>query len=85
MPIYEYQSEHPEDRQASCYTCRSPFELRRSIARADDLRCPLCNHPIVRLVSRANIGQEEAYTTDKAKSAGFTVLNNAGDGVLEKE
>ncbi len=85
MPIYEYLSAAPEDKEASCFTCRTPFELRRPISRAGDLNCPLCKHPIVKLVSRTNIGKDDSFSSEKAKAAGFTVLNNAGDGVLEKE
>ena len=85
MPFYEYKSANPEDREKSCYTCRKPFELRRSIERAHDLVCPMCKNPLVKLISRVSQTTQEKFNSSKAKAAGFTVLNNVGDGVLEKE
>jgi len=85
MPIYEYQSAEPENREKSCYICRSPFELRRSMDNARDLICPTCKNPLVKLISRVNHTKEEKFDSKKAKAAGFQVLNNLGDGVVEKE
>ena len=84
MPIYEYIAEQPDDKTKSCFTCRKVFELRREMNRAKELNCPLCGHPIKKVPSRVNSSVSESYTDDKAKRAGFTVLNNAGHGKLEK-
>lgn len=85
MPFYEYKSAEPDNKEKSCYTCREPFELRRSIARAQELTCPLCKNPLVKLVSKVSHSKSDKFDGEKAKAAGFTVLRNVGDGVVEKE
>lgn len=83
MPIYEYLSEDPDDPDRSCYVCRKAFELRRPLSRGDLLECPMCRNGIVKLPSGYSIGKEQ-LSDSKAKAAGFTVLENKGDGILEK-
>ncbi len=85
MPIYEYKSAEPESKDSSCYMCREPFELRRSLDRAQELKCPLCKNPLVKLVSKVSHTKKEGFSASEAKAAGFTLLNNLGDGVVEKE
>ncbi len=82
MPIYEYQSEEPDDPERSCRICRQPFELRRNLSRSGILQCPLCKNSIKRLPSVTSAGSSLSNTD--IKSAGFTILKNVGDGVLDK-
>jgi len=83
MPHYEYISENPDDTTKSCIVCRKPFELRRQMERATILKCPMCQSPVKKLVSQISPPSTEVTDT-KAKKAGFTVLNNKGDGIFEK-
>jgi len=53
--------------------------------RAQELTCPLCGNPIKKLISQVAPPQRTTFSSTKAKSSGFTVLKNMGDGVLEKE
>jgi len=85
MPIYEYQSEQPDNPELSCHVCRRPFELRRPMSRSADLSCPICKNPLKKLISRVSTTKNDSFSSKKAKDAGFTVLNNVGDGVVEKE
>lgn len=82
MPIYEYQSEHPEE---SCSVCAKGFELQRSIGREALERCPLCRRPVKKLISRVNtkVATKE-YSDSEAKSAGFNVLQKNCDGGYDK-
>ena len=85
MPIYEYISEHPEDSSRSCRICAKGFELRRPVDRAPLLACPLCRHPVKKLISRINTPKvTKPLSVTDAKSAGFTVLERRDQGVYEK-
>jgi putative FmdB family regulatory protein len=85
MPIYEYQSEAPEDPGRSCRVCAKGFELRRPADRAPLERCPLCRHPVRKMISRVSspVLTKPLSVTD-AKKAGFTVLEKRERGVYEK-
>lgn len=85
MPFYEYKSAEPSNKEKSCYVCREAFELRRNMDRAQELVCPLCKNPLVKLVSKVSQVKSDKFDNQKAKAAGFTVLRNMGDGVVEKE
>ncbi len=85
MPIYEYISEHPDDPANSCRICSKGFELRRPVDRAPLLACPLCRHPVKKLVSRVNSPKiAKPLSVTDAKKAGFTVLERRDQGVYEK-
>ena len=85
MPIYEYLSEHPDDPERSCRVCRLGFELRRPVDRAPLQVCPLCKHPVKKVISRINtpVITKPLSITD-AKKAGFTILERRDQGVYEK-
>ena len=85
MPIYEYESENPDDPELSCSVCAKGFELLRPIGRQALEQCPLCSRPIMKLVSRVNtkIATKE-FSDSEAKSAGFNVLEKNCDGGYDK-
>jgi putative FmdB family regulatory protein len=85
MPIYEYVSEAPDDPESSCRICARGFELRRPVDRAPLERCPLCKHPVKKVISRVNTPKvAKPFSVSDAKSAGFTVLERRDQGVYEK-
>jgi putative FmdB family regulatory protein len=85
MPIYEYVSEAPEDPERSCRICARGFELRRPVDRAPLEKCPLCKHPVKKVISRVNSPKiAKPLSVSDAKSAGFTVLQRRDKGVYEK-
>jgi len=55
------------------------------MSRSADLSCPICKNPLKKLISRVSTTKNDSFSSKKAKDAGFTVLNNIGDGVVEKE
>lgn len=85
MPIYEYQSESPDNPELSCSVCAKGFELRRPIEHSAMEKCPLCRHPVRKLISRVNtkIATKE-YSDSEAKAAGFNVLKKNCDGGYDK-
>ncbi len=85
MPIYEYQSENPDDPALSCSICAKGFELHRPIEREALEKCPLCRRPVRKLVSRVNtkVATKE-YSDSEAKAAGFNVLQKNCDGGYDK-
>jgi putative FmdB family regulatory protein len=85
MPIYEYVSESPDDPESSCRICARGFELRRPVDRAPLEKCPLCKHPVKKVISRVNTPKvAKPLSVSDAKSAGFTVLERRDKGVYEK-
>lgn len=85
MPIYEYLSESPEDPERSCRVCRQGFEIRRPIDRAPLEKCPLCRHPVRKVISKINTPRiTKPMSVTDAKAAGFTVLERRDQGVYEK-
>ncbi len=85
MPIYEYVSESPDDPEHSCRICARGFELRRPVDRAPLEVCPLCKHPVKKVVSRINTPKvTKPLSVSDAKKAGFTVLERRDQGVYEK-
>jgi putative FmdB family regulatory protein len=85
MPIYEYVSESPDDPESSCRICARGFELRRPVDRAPLEKCPLCKHPVKKVISRVNTPKvAKPFSVSDAKSAGFTVLERRDKGVYEK-
>ena len=84
MPIYEYVSETPDDPEHSCRICARGFELRRPVDRAPLEKCPLCKHPVRKVISRINTPKiTKPLSVTDAKSAGFTVLQRRDQGVDE--
>lgn len=85
MPIYEYLSESPEDPERSCRVCRQGFEIRRPIDRAPLEKCPLCRHPVRKVISKVNTPRiAKPLSVSDAKAAGFTILERRDQGVYEK-
>ncbi|MGA0846559.1 MAG: FmdB family zinc ribbon protein [Luteolibacter sp.] len=85
MPIYEYVSEAPEDPELSCRICARGFELRRPVDRPALECCPLCRHPVKKVISRINTPAiTKPLSVVDAKKAGFTVLERRDEGVYEK-
>lgn len=85
MPIYEYVSESPDDPESSCRICARGFELRRSIDRTPLEVCPLCKHPVKKVISKVNTPKvTKPLSVTDAKKAGFTVLEKRDQGVYEK-
>lgn len=85
MPLYEYQSEQPEDPERSCRICRKGFELRRPVDRPALEACPLCKHPVKKRVSRINTPRiTKPFSVTDAKKAGFSVLQKRDVGTFEK-
>lgn len=85
MPIYEYVSAAPGDSALSCRICSRGFELRRPIDREPLLVCPLCKHPVKKVISRINTPTiTKPLSVSDAKKAGFTVLERRDQGVYER-
>jgi len=85
MPIYEYVSEAPDDPGRSCRACARGFELRRPVDRPPLEVCPLCRHPVRKVISRVNSPRvAKPLSVTDAKKAGFTVLEKRDQGVYEK-
>jgi len=86
MPIYEYISENPEDPDSCCRICSKGFELRRPLDRPPLEVCPLCHHPVKKLISKVNTPVvTKPFSISDAKKAGFTVLEKKEDGAFEKQ
>jgi predicted nucleic acid-binding Zn ribbon protein len=86
MPIYEYISQSPDDPQKSCRICRKGFELRRPVDRVALEACPLCRHPVKKVISQVNTPKiTKPFSISDAKKAGFTVLEKRDEGVFEKQ
>lgn len=85
MPIYEYQSDNPDDPDRCCIVCAKGFELNRPMDREALEKCPLCRRPVRKLVSRVNtkVATKE-FSDSEAKSAGFHVLKKNCDGGYDK-
>ena len=82
MPIYEYIAVDSED---SCRICARGFELRRPVTRPALEKCPLCQKPVKKLISRINTPKvAKPLSVSDAKSAGFTVLEKRDQGVYER-
>lgn len=75
MAIYEY--EHME---AACEIGRI-FEARQSVHDPALTRCPRCQGPVRRLISRVNVNTPKTHTD--LKDLGFTKLVRRDDGVYE--
>lgn len=85
MPIYEYLSEDPDDPERSCRICSRGFELRRPVDRPALEACPLCRHPVRKVISRINTPKiTKPLSVSDAKKAGFTILERRDKGVYEK-
>lgn len=85
MPIYEYQSEHPGERERSCFVCSRGFELNRPMQREALEKCPTCGRPVRKLVSRVNTRKATKEFSDaEASAAGFHVFNKNSDGGYDK-
>lgn len=85
MPIYEYISQSPGVAGESCRMCSKGFELRRPVDRAPLEKCPLCKHPVKKVISSVNTPSiTKPMSTTDAKKAGFTVLEKRIDGNYEK-
>jgi putative FmdB family regulatory protein len=85
MPIYEYLSENADDPERSCRVCARGFELRRPVDRDPLTVCPLCKHPVRKVISRVNSPRvAKPFSAAEAKRAGFTVLKKQDEGVFEK-
>jgi putative FmdB family regulatory protein len=85
MPIYEYVSEAPDQPGQSCRICSKGFELRRPVDREPLARCPLCKHPVKKVISKVHTPKIlKPLSVSDAKKAGFTVLEKRDKGVYEK-
>ena len=85
MPLYEYKSKSAGEAGKSCRMCSKGFELRRPVDRAPLELCPLCKHPVKKVISLINTPTiTKPMSTIDAKNAGFTVLEKRIDGNYEK-
>jgi len=86
MPLYEYISVSPDDREQSCRVCAKGFELRRPVDREALEVCPLCKHAVKKVISRVNTPRiTKPFSVTDAKKAGFTVLEKRDEGVYERQ
>ena len=83
MPIYEYIAMETDK---GCRICRKGFELRRPVTRPALEKCPLCQTPVKKLVSRGINSPKitKPLSVSDAKKAGFTVLEKRDEGTYEK-
>jgi len=75
MPVYEY--EHTSEACA----LGAIFEVEQSINDKELVRCPECDGPIHRIISRVNISTPK--TDAELRDLGFTKLVRRDDGVYE--
>lgn len=75
MPLYEY--EHVND---SCALGKI-FEIQHPMSEKALTKCPGCNNPIRKIISRINISTPK--TNSELKDLGFTKLVKRDDGVYE--
>lgn len=82
MPLYDYVA---ADLEKGCPICRKGFELRRPVSRPPLEVCPLCKHPVRKLIGRVSTPRvSKVASVGEAKSAGFTILQKRDEGVYEK-
>ncbi len=82
MPIYHYIAVNPEE---GCLRCRKGFDLRRPLSRPPLTECPLCRHPVRKVIMPVNTPRiAKPLSVSDAKSAGFTILEKRSDGSYEK-
>ena len=82
MPIYEYQSENPDN---GCDFCRNGFEQTQKMSDPRLRVCPDCGRPVVKTYSPPSIGASKSGFDARAKSAGFHKLQRLGKGEYEKK
>ena len=75
MPLYEY--EHID---AACKLGKT-FEIQHPMADKELTKCPECNQPIHKIISRINISTPK--TNSQLKDLGFTKHVKRDDGVYE--
>lgn len=75
MAVYEY-----EHTTAACSLGRM-FEVEQSIHDKPLVRCPRCNEPVHKLISRINI--KTSRSNAELRDLGFTKLVKRDDGVYE--
>ncbi|MGD2023238.1 MAG: zinc ribbon domain-containing protein [Desulfobacterales bacterium] len=75
MPVYEY--EHVKQ------ACKlgKVFDYQQSLADEQLKRCPQCNGPVQKIISRINISCPK--TNSELRDLGFTKLVKRDDGVYE--
>jgi putative FmdB family regulatory protein len=78
MPIYIYE---PVD--GKCDRCKGSFEIKQSIHDDSLTKCPTCGKDVRKCIAPVNVGK--AFSTLKAKDAGFQVLKRRDKGVYEKQ
>ncbi|MDK2972458.1 MAG: hypothetical protein PWP23_2213 [Candidatus Sumerlaeota bacterium] len=76
MPVYEYR--HLEQRGEGC---TEVFEIYQKITDDRLQVCPVCGHPVERLLFAAAISTP--HTNAELKNLGFTKLVKRDDGVYE--
>ncbi len=84
MPTYEYIAKDPN---RGCQRCRVPFEVQQSMHDAPLKKCPQCNRPVERLISRCaiNTRSEKSMLSDRnLKEKGFTKLVKEDTGRYRK-
>lgn len=83
MPIYEYIAAEEGE---GCRVCSKGFELRRPLERPALEKCPLCQKPVKKLISKGVTSPNltAPLSVSDAKKAGFTVLEKRDQGVYEK-
>lgn len=79
MPIYEYR--HTDQRGD---TCEDTFEVFQKMSDDTLAVCPVCGHPVEKLLSRFSGGVDK-LAPSRLKELGFTKLVRRDKGVYEKE
>lgn len=85
MPLYEYQTTHPDK---ACDHCREPFEVHQPMRDDALTACPRCGQPVQRIISLCAMSTTQStrsMLSDKnLKAKGFTKLVNEGGGKFRK-
>jgi putative FmdB family regulatory protein len=79
MPIYEYRHTGTIGD-----TCEEVFELFQKMSEDTLDKCPICGHPVEKLISRF-AGNVDKMAPSRLKELGFTKLVRRDKGVYEKE
>ena len=75
MPVYEYEHRH------SACELGATFEVQQSLTDKALSKCPRCDAPVRKIISRINISCPK--TNSELRDMGFTKLVRRDDGVYE--
>ncbi|MCB9932769.1 MAG: zinc ribbon domain-containing protein [Planctomycetes bacterium] len=79
MPIYEYRHTHKTGE-----TCEETFEIFQKMADDALTTCPVCGHPVEKILSRFSGGADK-LAPSRLKELGFSKWVRRDKGTYERE